>query len=350
MATPPSAPSSDPLQPAVRVHAGELIYDYAWYSQASAADPATYCFAVAARSHPIHLYDACTAEVRCSYRPYNALDELSPAYSVAFGGAGTKVYAGGLAAIHIFDIQRPGRDHDTLHTFKRKEDGQPGIISCISFDPGNSGLMAAGSYSGVAALYDCRTKEQLCLLEGHVGGVTHVAFSADGNYLYTGARKDGCIYCWDARNASGVLYTIHRQAGSTNQRIYFDIEPAGRHLATGGEDGWVRFFDLREGSEAGKFCAAGDVVNGCQFHPVLPLLATASGQRRFSALVDGSQSDASGSGSEEDDDDMEEQEAGASNGNAGSKLGADENVLRLWRLGMQPLVAENGGSEIHDPA
>lgn len=36
-------------------------------------------------------------------------------------------------------------------------------------------MLAAGSYSGAAALVDPRTRELLCLLEGgHSGGITHV--------------------------------------------------------------------------------------------------------------------------------------------------------------------------------
>ena len=45
----------------------------------------------------------------------------------------------------------------------------------------------------------------------------------------------------------------------------------------GGEDGVVRVFDLRDGSLAASLSAAQDTVNGVAFHPVLPMLATASG-------------------------------------------------------------------------
>ena len=51
----------------------------------------------------------------------------------------------------------------------------PGIISCLAPNPDRSGMLAAGSYSGAAALVDPRTRELLCLLEGgHAGGITHV--------------------------------------------------------------------------------------------------------------------------------------------------------------------------------
>lgn len=63
--------------------------------------------------------------------------------------------------------------------------------------------------------------------------ILQVQFSPDGNFLYTGARQDGAILCWDIRNTGEVLYTMQRDTRSTNQRVQFSIEPSGRHLATG---------------------------------------------------------------------------------------------------------------------
>ena len=63
--------------------------------------------------------------------------------------------------------------------------------------------------------------------------LVQVKFSADGNFLYTGARKDPDILCWDIRYTSDVVYRLQRDTSDTNQRVQFDIEPMGRHLATG---------------------------------------------------------------------------------------------------------------------
>eukprot|EP00878_Enallax_costatus_P027309 GHUV01029381.1.p1 GENE.GHUV01029381.1~~GHUV01029381.1.p1 ORF type:complete len:207 (+),score=26.94 GHUV01029381.1:774-1394(+) len=115
-----------------------------------------------------------------------------------------------------------------------------GIISCLCFSPVHQDLLAAGSYSRCIGLFDARTYEQLLLLEGHRGGITQVSFSPDGNFLYSGARQDDQIHCWDVRNTGQVLYSMTRDTGTTNQRIGFSIEPCGRHLATGGCDGDVR--------------------------------------------------------------------------------------------------------------
>ena len=44
----------------------------------------------------------------------------------------------------------------------------------MDFNPDRTGLMAAGSYSGEAALYDNNSQELLFLLQGQKGGLTQV--------------------------------------------------------------------------------------------------------------------------------------------------------------------------------
>ncbi|KAF3784705.1 Telomerase Cajal body protein 1 [Nymphaea thermarum] len=275
--------------------------------------------------------------LRCTYRAYDNMDEITAAYSVAFSPSGTKLFAGYNKAIRAFDLHRPGRDFEHYPTLSGNKDGLPGIISCISFSPYN-GMLAAGSYSQTTAIYAENTMELLYLLHGQLGGVTQVLFSKDGNYLYTGGRKDPYILCWDVRNTVSILYKLYRSSESTNQRIAFDIEPCGAHLGTGGQvlpysfalfpfpplsifcslhfseqDGHVHVYDLQTGQWTASFQAASgeycpfkysplkkdlsflyfswkakhhdffwtDTVNGFCFHPSLPMAATSSGHRRF---------------------------------------------------------------------
>jgi WD40 repeat protein len=113
-------------------------------------------------------------------------------------------------------------------------------VSCLAFNAFHHDLLAAGSYSAVISLFDPRTNEALFLLHGHKGGLTQLMFSPDGNFLYSGARQDDQLYCWDVRYTQQALYCCERASGSTNQRIGFDIEPGGRYLATGGTDGRIK--------------------------------------------------------------------------------------------------------------
>ena len=77
------------------------------------------------------------------------------------------------------------------------------------------------------------------MVKGHSGGITHLVFSANGNYLFSGGRKvenmvsqltldnhvsqDPNILCWDLRNPGSVLMKMQRIV-ETNQRMYFDLD------------------------------------------------------------------------------------------------------------------------------
>ncbi|XP_075492916.1 uncharacterized protein LOC142530895 [Primulina tabacum] len=269
---------------------GESVYDYCWYPHMTASNPDLCVYATTTRDHPIHLWDANSGQLRCTYRAYDAMDEITAAFSIGFNPAGTKIYAGYNKTIRIFDVHRPGRDFDQHSTVLGNKEGQPGIISSIAFSPAYSGMLAAGSYSQTTAIYRDDNMELLYVLHGQEGGVTHVLFSKDGNYLYTGGRKDPYVMCWDIRKTVDVVYKLYRSTESTNQKIQFDIEPLGRHLGTGGQDGLVHIYDLQTGQWVSSFQAAPDTISGFSFHPILPMAATASGHRRFGALdVDDSQ-------------------------------------------------------------
>lgn len=63
------------------------------------------------QGRPIQLQDACTGQLRGSYRGYNDKDEITAAYSVAFSPDGLRLYAGYNKAVRVFELQRPGRDY-----------------------------------------------------------------------------------------------------------------------------------------------------------------------------------------------------------------------------------------------
>lgn len=80
-------------------------------------------------------------ELRCTYRAYDSVDEVSPAYSLAFSLDGGRLYAGVNRAIHAWDVARPGRDHATLTTYRKHQEGQPGGWGgCESTGAGAAGV------------------------------------------------------------------------------------------------------------------------------------------------------------------------------------------------------------------
>ncbi|XP_076363186.1 telomerase Cajal body protein 1 homolog isoform X2 [Tachypleus tridentatus] len=209
------------MNAALKVREGDLVYDYCWYPFMSSWNPASCCFVTTGRDNPIHMWDAFTGELRCTYRAFDHLDELSSAHSLAFDLDGQRLFCGFNKMIRVFDIGQPGRNCEHRPTNEKKQ-GQAGIISCMAFNPMNRNIYAAGSYCKTVGVYTEPDGQLFYMFDGPVGGITHLVFSPDGTKLYTGGRKDPNIFCWDLRNPGQVLCSLRRLV-TTNQRIYFDI-------------------------------------------------------------------------------------------------------------------------------
>lgn len=276
------------MSPVLRMAEGDTIYDYCWYPKMSSLDADTCFLASSSRDNPVHVWDAFHGEVRASFRPYNHLDELTAAHSLCFSPDGTQLYCGFDKTVRVFYTDRPGRNCEERPTIVKKQ-GQSGIISCFGFSPCQS-VYACGSYSRCAGLYSCQDGTLLALLPTrHHGGLTHLLFSPDGNYLFTGGRKDPEILCWDLREPGKVVFSLERNV-ATNQRIYFDLDQSGRYLLSGDTEGVVSVWDTHTAPPDGneellqpqlRFQAHWDCTNGISVHPFMPLLATSSGQRQF---------------------------------------------------------------------
>eukprot|EP00063_Salmo_salar_P036719 XP_014011554.1 PREDICTED: telomerase Cajal body protein 1-like [Salmo salar] len=295
------------MSPVLKMAEGDTIYDYCWYPKMSSLDPDSCFIAGSSRDNPVHILDAFNGDLRASFRPYNHLDELTAALSLCFSPDGSQLYCGFDKTVRVFYTDRPGRDCEERPTIVKSQ-GQSGIISCMAFSPCQS-VYACGSYSRTAGLYSCQDGSLLALLPPrHHGGITHLAFSPDGHYLYTGGRKDPEILCWDLRDPGKVLFSLKRKV-ATNQRIFFDLDPSARYLLSGDTEGVVSVWDTLtaplDGNEEVlqphlQFQAHRDCTNGISVHPFMPLLVSTSGQRQFLDPGDSSDGDSSDSGSEGD--------------------------------------------------
>lgn len=306
------------MGPVLRMSEGDTIYDYCWYPLMNSSDPDSCFVTSSSRDNPIHVWDAFTGHLKASYRAYDHLDELSAAHSLCFSPDGSQLFCGFDKMVRVFDTSRPGRDCECRPTFQKKQ-GQPGIVSCIAFSP-DQDIYACGSYSRCVGLYSYQEGVPLAVLHGPIGGVTHLRFSADGRCVFSGGRKDPEILCWDVRHPGKVLTSLRRNI-ATNQRIYFDMESSGRYLLSGDTQGVVSVWDMSSPPEDGvlspalQFQAQKDCVNGISLHPSLPILATASGQRKFPESE------------EESEDESQKEVARVKRGNTG------ENALQLWWCG-----------------
>uniref|UniRef100_G1RF80 Telomerase Cajal body protein 1 n=1 Tax=Nomascus leucogenys TaxID=61853 RepID=G1RF80_NOMLE len=233
------------MVPVLRMVEGDTIYDYCWYSLMSSAQPDTSYVASSSRENPIHIWDAFTGELRASFRAYNHLDELTAAHSLCFSPDGTQLFCGFNRTVRVFSTARPGRDCEVRATFGK----------------------------------------HLCLQGRRRGKGTATCTGAFSRKVGVTPREPKLL-CWDLRQPGYPLWSLGREV-TTNQRIYFDLDPTGQFLVSGSTSGAVSVWDTGGPGNDGKpepvlsFLPQKDCTNGVSLHPSLPLLATASGQRVF---------------------------------------------------------------------
>jgi WD40 repeat protein len=81
--------------------------------------------------------------------------------------------------------------------------------------------------------------ERLATMTGHSGGVTDLAFLADGVTLVATDRK-GNLHIWDTPTARRLA---ERQVGHQGASWRIAVHPDGERFATAGDDGQIRLWD-----------------------------------------------------------------------------------------------------------
>ena len=276
--------SSNLLSPTVNFSAGESIYDCCWYPLMNIdADESSCCFISTCRDLPIQLWDGNTGALRCSYVGYNAKDEVEAANCVTFNPAGDRIYSGSTRMIRCFDVSNQGRVCDELPTCKSRTDteGQRGIVSVLKFNPDRSGAYAAGSYAYNINIYVEDMEGSALELRDIDFGVTCLQWSPCGCMLWAGGRAHNDLICWDLRHTRTELGRVQRPL-STNQRMHFDLDPWGKYLATGTQDGKVLLYDTTTFElVATQTHTNGECIHTAAFHPYSSLLFTSTGSRHF---------------------------------------------------------------------
>ena len=107
-----------PLTPTFTSKEGSSIYDYEWYPLMNSSDPPTCSYLSSSQDAPLHLWDAFTGDLRCSYIAHDQNDDPTSANCCRFSPNGELIYAGYLNAIRVFRTDVPGRVCDLRKTVK----------------------------------------------------------------------------------------------------------------------------------------------------------------------------------------------------------------------------------------
>ncbi|KAI5125038.1 hypothetical protein M0805_007462 [Coniferiporia weirii] len=325
------------------------ILDFVWYPGASSSNPGLYCFLASVRECPIKLLDAADGRLRASYKIVDHRERQVAPHSMSFNSTATHLYCGYEDAIEVFDFQRPGEGTKLATTpSKKSREGMKGIVSSIAFCPDYSGLFAASSLTSAITLFSEATGEDpIAYLDGMASAITQVKFDpARPHLLYAGQRRSDEILCWDVREPLEVLRRFTRSGRRSNQKLLFDIDPAGRWLATGDEDGYISMFDLASGEPAGptmKFKAHDDSIGSVAFNPVDASLLSVSGSRHFrSTSPDLPVEDSRGElDTEEDARSGSDSDSGSDPDEPDASVGRHGRTIRRSRQAMGPFVKDS---------
>lgn len=141
-------------------------------------------------------------------------------------------------------------------------------VMSVAFSPDGS-LVAAGSFDEVK-LIDAKTRKAGKSLE--VKGEVHsLAFSADGKRLAVGRFRGADVFNIETLKPEFALQ------GHPGNVMCVRYSPDGKTIATGSEDGIVRFWNAETGEAGAKWPPAEYPVMGLAFSPDGSLLALALG-------------------------------------------------------------------------
>ena len=112
-------------------------------------------------------------------------------------------------------------------------------VYSVAFSPVDNTLLASGSSDGTVKLWDVVNQTDVATLEGHVGGVTSVAFSPNGMLLASGSG-DGTVKLWEVGTHQNIAMLEGHAVGGTS----IAFSPDGTTLAAGASDGIVKLWDV----------------------------------------------------------------------------------------------------------
>mmetsp|Transcript_25747 Transcript_25747/g.38032 ORF Transcript_25747/g.38032 Transcript_25747/m.38032 type:complete len:357 (-) Transcript_25747:460-1530(-) len=118
--------------------------------------------------------------------------------------------------------------------------GHEGVVNAVDcVKEGHAPLVISASDDCTARLWDARVRGDVSVFE-HEFQVTSIAYSLDGNTVYTGGI-DNCITSWDVRRKEKIM----KMTGHKDTITSISLSPNGTHLLSNSMDGTLQTWDVR---------------------------------------------------------------------------------------------------------
>ena len=209
---------------------------HTWFVETLVFSPDSKLLASGGREGVIYVWDTNTGERKKTLEGH----QIS-VNALAFSPNGRMLASAGYGDIRLWDVGT-GTLQATL--VEQKDSGQSDAIA-LAFSP--DGETLASTAGGKIYLWNFRTHRLLSEIAGHGALVKTLAFSPDGEILFTGCTN-GTIEMWDA-NTYMLLSTIEPHTEGIDTLTF---SPDGRTFATGSIDGTILVWDWEKIAQTKK--------------------------------------------------------------------------------------------------
>lgn len=192
--------------------------------------------------------------------PLELTVEAGAIYTVVFSRDGRYIFAAGAdGQIRRWDLTT--QDMIML----QRENFFP--VWSLAYSNDNA-ILAVGEDNGTISLWDGQTLRQLHTKTIHQQPVVALAFSPDNKRLASGSY-DGQIFLLNPEDLStDIVWQLSRNASEVEGVRALAFSSNGIWLATGGDNGSVRIWDVNNGRESGlRLSRQEEAINVMAFHP-----------------------------------------------------------------------------------
>ena len=168
--------------------------------------------------------------------------------------------------------------------------GHTGSVSKV-LGSADGTVAISASYDKTVRLWSTSNGKELAKLRAHRGPIMHLAWASGG--VLASADRDGAVVCWDVASGDATNLGAHQGHATALAAAGADGGSGGGQLSggtllSGGQDGIVRLWDLRQARSACETRVHTGAVNDLLAHRLpgssAPLVISAGADHRLTAL------------------------------------------------------------------